>query len=322
MNRCPSAACALRAFGLRFNLPFYHTFTRSRTDEPGTMRPGLTLRWPLVLALLLAPSCAAPPSIPAPWEATEPQSAEPASTLPDTSSAVDWTRIGYSIRGKPIVATDVGGGGRRIYIIGSIHGDEPECAPVAAHIAELLSASPGLDHSTVRIVCDMNPDGTAAKTRTNTRKVDLERNWPAKDFQKASGGSGDRPCSELETAAVHADILKFNPDIIIIFQSANLSPTVTYQGAGRMLAYEFTSGARRADPHWRFNPEQRIRVQGSLESLFGSDLGKTVLRVEFQRKVPAETNAAAMVAGLRALDAQPATAAPGPVAAKTAPGRK
>lgn len=285
------------------------------------MRLGFTSRWPIMLTILLVPSCTTPPSIPAPWEATEPQSAEPASALPDSPPSADWTRIGYSVRGKPIVAAEFGGGGRRIYIIGSIHGDEPECTPIAAQMSELLSGSTGLAHSTVRLVRDMNPDGTAAKTRVNTRKVDLERNWPAKDYLKATSGSGDRPCSELETAAIHADILKFNPDVIIVFQSANLPPTVTYQGSGRMLAYEFAAGARSAEPHWRFDPEQRIRVPGSLESLFGTDLGKTVLRVEFQRKCPTQTNAAAMVAGLRALDAHPAPAV-APLAVKTSPARK
>lgn len=269
------------------------------------MRPhlGLILRSSLVLPVLLVPSCTTPPSIPAPWEATEPQSAEPASVLPDAKPEAQWARIGVSIRGKQLLATTIGDGKHRIYIIGGIHGDEPEGPPVAARLSDLLTeAAP--EHSTIRIVRDMNPDGTSSKTRANTRKVDLERNWPARDFQKdlRIGGSGDRPCSELETAAVYSDLLKFKPDIVIVFQSANLPPSVTFQGPGRMLAYGFASAARNADGRWRFNPEQRNRPPGSIESLFGGDQGLTVLRVEFQRNRSADLNAAAMLAGLRSIE--------------------
>lgn len=287
------------------------------------MRLALSLRWPLALSILAMSACVAPPSIPAPWEATEPQSAEPSTALPDVPATTDWTRIGTSVRGKAILATTVGSGPRRIYIIGGIHGDDPECPAVADKLPELLGETPGLEHSTVRVVRDMNPDGTSAKMRTNTRKVDLERNWPSKDYQKNVNGSGDRAGSELETAAVYADAVAFKPDIVIVFQSANLSPTVTYLGSGRMLAYEFASSARRTDPLWRFNPEPRMRPQGSIESLFGTDLGKTVMRVEFQKKQTADVNALAALAGLKGLDGHPLAAdATALGAVKAPPARK
>ena len=274
------------------------------------MRPGLTLRVCLATAIFVAPSCTAP-SIPAPWEASEPQSFEPSSTAPLITPTATWTRIGASVRGKQLQATTVGSGPRRIYIIGGIHGDEPEGPIVAEGLPDLLLSSPDFIHSTVRILKDLNPDGSTARTRVNTRKVDLERNWPSKDFQRDArvGGGGDRACSELETAAVHADLVAFKPDIVIVFQSANLPPSVSFQGPGRMLAYDFVVAARKADPKWHFTPELRNRAPGSIESLVGADMGKTVLRVEFQRSRPADLNSAATLAGILAIDQRPVESA-------------
>src|SRR5947207_2182516 len=102
------------------------------------MRPALTMICPLALTILMMPACVAPPSIPAPWEATEPQSAEPSTSLPEVASSTDWSRIGSSVRGKQIFATTLGSGPRRVYIIRGIHGDEPERVPVADKLPELL----------------------------------------------------------------------------------------------------------------------------------------------------------------------------------------
>lgn len=278
---------------------------------------------PVIAALI--PACSTPPAyIPAPWEVTEPQHAEPASLAPKVPLNPQWARIGASVRGKALQACTVGAGSRRIYIIGGIHGDEPEATAAAALLAELLLESlDPLANSTIRILQDMNPDGGAAKTRTNTRRVDLERNWPSKDFRKDER-SGDRPLSELETASVHKDLLAFKPDIVIVFQSANLPPSVSSHGSSPRLAHEFASAARQVDPRWRFNPAHRHQTPGSIESLFGNDMGKVVLRVEFQRSTsrPADLDARAILAGLLALDHRPAsppTAAPATAAASPKP---
>src|SRR5688572_6778594 len=71
--------------------------------------------------------------IPAPWEEVEGPKAE-ATIVNLAPEATGWTKIASSVRGKPIVAADFGGGPCRVYVVGSVSGDEPEC--VAA--AELL----------------------------------------------------------------------------------------------------------------------------------------------------------------------------------------
>jgi hypothetical protein len=155
-----------------------------------------------------------------------------------------WQRIGTSIRGRPIEAAQfeagsVGGGGeRRIYIIGGMRGDEPEAPRAAQRMADLLAAegiapeSP-LAGATIRIVRDMNPDGTGRSTRTNTRGVDLTRNWPSSCFQEEprQGGGGRAPASELETAAVHRDMQAFRPDVVIVLSSSTRGPRVMFADA-------------------------------------------------------------------------------------------
>lgn len=281
------------------------------------MRP--RARWPIAVLVLLVPACTTPP-IPAPWEATEPQSAANGVVPTESRPNPKWVRVGASVRGKSIEAMTVGSGPRRIYIIGGIHGDEPEGPVVAERLPEALLDAPELERATIRIVRDMNPDGTTARTRTNTRKVDLERNWPAKDFI-ADARSGSRAASELEVSVLHRDLMSFNPDIVIVFQSANLPPTISFQGSARILAHEFATSARRVDPRWRFNPEPRARIPGSIESLFGQDLGKTVVRVDFQRGRDADLNARSMVAGILAMAEkfEPPAKAPG---SETAPQAK
>ncbi len=258
----------------------------------------------LATTTLTVAACTNPPYIPAPWDAVEPQAAEPNTASGRESIRPAWQRIGSSIRGKALTACTVGTGPRRIYVIGGLHGDEPE-APAAAELLPELLAAAKPQSITVRILKDMNPDGGAAKTRTNTRRVDLERNWPSKDFHK-DDRTGDRALSELETSAVNADISAFKPDILVVFQSANIPPTVSIFGPSPIPANEFARAARTVDPHWRFTPQRSSPVPGSIESLFGRDLGKIVFRVEFQRNRPADLNARAAAAGLLSLE-HPAT---------------
>ena len=57
----------------------------------------------------------------------------------------------------------IGSGPRRVYVIGGYYGDQPEGPAVAAALPELLAGLAGGESSTVRVLRDMNPDGSAAK---------------------------------------------------------------------------------------------------------------------------------------------------------------
>lgn len=190
--------------------------------------------------------------------------------------------LGASGEGRPIVASTIGHGSTRIYLIASIHGDEPEAldalGAIRAHLPSLA------DHATVRLVRDMNPDGTARKTRTNASGVDLNRNWPASNFRRGRD-RGDGPLSEPETTAIHGDIAAFDPHVIIVLHSARGGPFVNYDGpeAAVVLAERFAEAATRGDARWRTVPDMGYPTPGSMGSYFGKDRQLPILTIEFRR---------------------------------------
>lgn len=134
-----------------------------------------------------------------------------------------------SHEGRPIQHADSGSSdirGKRILVLGMIHGDEPLAGEMALEWAERLEK---IEHrNNWRVVPMLNPDGLKRKTRTNANGVDLNRNFPTKDwgeealvYWKKSGHSdprrfpGDVPASEAETKCVISHIKEFRPDFIV-----------------------------------------------------------------------------------------------------------
>jgi protein MpaA len=124
--------------------------------------------------------------------------------------------LGYSVEGRPLLAERLGEvGGRRVLVIGVIHGDED--AGVA--IIDDLRAQGVPDDVELWVVESMNPDGQAAQDRHNANQVDLNRNFPYNwgpigvpgDGQYAGTG----PASEPETQAMLAFIEELRPDLVI-----------------------------------------------------------------------------------------------------------
>ncbi|MES2964134.1 MAG: M14 family zinc carboxypeptidase [Bdellovibrionota bacterium] len=121
--------------------------------------------------------------------------------------------------------------GKKILVLGLIHGDEPLAGEMALDWAERLhdlrekKIEP---RNSWRVVPMLNPDGLERKTRMNARGVDLNRNFPTKDwseeatqFWKSKAGAdprrfpGDQPASEAETKCAIAHIKDFKPDFIL-----------------------------------------------------------------------------------------------------------
>ena len=139
----------------------------------------------------------------------------PATVGPLDLSA-DRVGLGVSVGGLPIVAEQSGTpGGRRVLVIGVIHGDED--AGVA--IVDELRVEPVPDGVELWIVESMNPDGQTKQVRSNDNGVDLNRNFPYRwgpigvpgDSQYAGTG----PASEPETQAMINFMTQLQPDITI-----------------------------------------------------------------------------------------------------------
>jgi murein peptide amidase A len=122
--------------------------------------------------------------------------------------------LGRSLGGRPIQAVEVGDpAGRKVLVVGCVHGTEPAGIAVARRVARL--APRGID---LWIVPDLNPDGNAAHTRGNAHGVDLNRNFPYR-WRRLRGvyDSGPRPLSERESWIAYRLILRLRPSVTIWF---------------------------------------------------------------------------------------------------------
>ncbi len=136
-----------------------------------------------------------------------------------------------TVKGEPIFHWQKDGdpkekSSQRILVLSLIHGDEPESASVsAAWMERLMAIQP---RNTWRVIPIMNPDSWDLKTRTNANGVDVNRNFPSKDwdelaikFWKEKHGANERRYpgkiagSEPETKCAIQQIEDFKPDFII-----------------------------------------------------------------------------------------------------------
>jgi len=139
-------------------------------------------------------------------------------TVPPPPGPLDLTQdivgLGFSAEGRPIFAERYGTpGGRRVLVIGVIHGDED--AGIA--IVDELRRRPVPEGVELWLVESMNPDGVANRVRQNGNGVDLNRNFPYKWGPIGQPGDGQYagtgPASEPETQAMINFMDQLQPDI-------------------------------------------------------------------------------------------------------------
>jgi murein peptide amidase A len=134
-----------------------------------------------------------------------------------------------SVKGVPIFHYNKSAslpGGKRVLVFSLIHGDEKPAGTVSRYWLERLE---DIDpRNSWRVIPILNPDGLKNNTRTNANKIDLNRNFPTKDWDaeaiktwKATTSSnprrypGDEPASEPETKCALQHIDDFKPDFIV-----------------------------------------------------------------------------------------------------------
>lgn len=172
----------------------------------------------------------------------------------DDSTSVVTARevVGTSVRGRPIVAWHRArpGATRTLLVIGNIHGDERAGLRVVRRLRDRAQLPADLD---LWLVPSVNPDGTAADTRTNAHGVDLNRNFPYRWRRSAPGPtwSGPADLSEPESQALRRLTLRLRPRLTVIFHqplfgvgaTAKSMPTVRALARGmRLPVDEFRCG--------------------------------------------------------------------------------
>lgn len=156
--------------------------------------------------------------------------------------------IGHSVQGRPIEMYCFGAveGGRPVLVMGAIHGNETSSADVSRGLlAELAKDSRaiggGVNGVPVAIIPIANPDGFAARTRQNANQVDVNRNFPARNWgtrvpgRKVAGGT--EAGSEPETVALMSVIQRLRPRLIITVHSITGNRSCNnYDGPAREIA--------------------------------------------------------------------------------------
>jgi len=181
--------------------------------------------------------------------------------------------VGMSVEGRPIEVRTLGDGPRTILMMATIHGDEAVGTPLLRDLEAHLKENPKtLKGRTVVFMPVANPDGYAHNTRHNVNGIDLNRNFPADNFD-ASRQHGQAPLSEPESRAIKAVLDEFRPQAIVsIHQPYGV---IDYDGPGEALAHAM---ARHCDL-----PVKRVGSRpGSLGSYAGLTLGIPIITVEYR----------------------------------------
>lgn len=148
----------------------------------------------------------------------------------------DQIKIGESVEGRSIEAVRFGNGEIKLVLIGGLHtGDvridksnaENNTVDLAKEMIDYFKNNPDEipEQLTLIIIPVVNIDGYMRGSHDNARGVDLNRNWPTRNWQenaihtqrRASGGPN--PLSEPETASLDSFIQELQPGLVVVWHS-------------------------------------------------------------------------------------------------------
>ncbi len=126
---------------------------------------------------------------------------------------------------------------KTVLIIGVFHGDEPDGEYL---INRYLSEKNETKNRLLFVPC-LNPDGKAENKRTNSNGVDLNRNFPTKNWEYSEKNDyfgGKTPASEIETQFLIYVIDRYKPDVILTLHEPYR--VVNYDGPAKEIAQKIS----------------------------------------------------------------------------------
>lgn len=187
--------------------------------------------------------------------------------------------IGQSHEGRPIHSFRWGEGRDVLMVIATIHGNEAAGTPLVRRFGRWLAEHPDeMGGKTVVIIPVANPDGMAANRRFNFRDVDLNRNFPAGNWEGVAGKPhGTTPLSEPESRALMRAICKYFPRRVVSIHQP--LACVDYDGPAEDLATALAAPSQL--------PVKKLGGQpGSLGSFVGEGLRRPIVTLELPRDAP------------------------------------
>ena len=199
--------------------------------------------------------------------------------LAETSESREWKVLGYTRRQTPIKGLFVGRGQKHILVLGAIHGDEPSSAEVVESFATRAAENESRKDLTVIVIPVLNPDGLEVGSRTNHGGVDINRNFPAKNWESGSKQAryypGEKASSEPETRALIELIKKSSPTLIISVHAPLYC--VNWDGPAQKIAEAMAEANR-----YPLCEDIGYSTPGSLGSYAGKDLNIPVITLELR----------------------------------------
>jgi predicted deacylase len=214
-----------------------------------------------------------------------------------TTSGPDWRQVGVSVQGRPILAASFGSGQRRVLFVGGVHGSEFG-SDVAEGFADWLGAnSAALPTGTrVDIVACANPDGRAAGKKGNAHAVNLNGNFPTRNWKPQhylTTTAGPSAGSEPETQALMRMLDAGYMRVVSLHSQGGF---IDYDGPnGRALASSVASAS--GLPIRKLGPASAYA--GSLGTYVPERLGVTVLTFELSSRVMTPAVLAGLLASVR-----------------------
>jgi len=123
---------------------------------------------------------------------------------------------------------------KQILIIGVFHGEEPQGEYL---INQFLKTDISNIKNKLYIIPCLNPDGKSKNQRQNANGVDLNRNFPTKDWRTTTRKEyfgGNEPESEIETKFMTEILSKYKFDAILSLHAP--FKVVNYDGPAKELA--------------------------------------------------------------------------------------
>lgn len=195
-----------------------------------------------------------------------------------------------SVKGTPIYHYDRlssrAESSQNVLVLSLIHGDETHAGTVSKLWMDRLEAMD--PRNNWRVIPMVNPDGFAAKTRTNANNVDINRNFPTKDWEaqalklwKSQTSSnprrfpGEKSASEPETLCVLSHMEEYKPDFVISVHTPL-----------RVLDFD---GPKVAYPKYDYLPWKSLgHFPGSLGRYLWFERSTPVLTMELKESLPAK----------------------------------
>lgn len=202
--------------------------------------------------------------------------------------SISLIEVCKSVKGRPIYHYERKSNqehSKNILVFSLIHGDEGPAGAVGRLWMERLSSMQN-PRNNWRVIPVLNPDGVVNKTRTNENKVDLNRNFPTRDWNEVAlkhwksealssprrfPGSNSASEPEIKCALKHID--DFKPDFVVSVHTPL-----------KVLDFD---GPKISPPKFTYLPWKSLgHLPGSLGRYLWFERGTPVLTLELKNQLP------------------------------------